>query len=80
MSIAYTRKSRDQTGTSYRQAVAFAPEPCSSTSGGASGGPQATTKVGPSLVGTVSRSAGTGHWSRRSRYRCSMAAAPAADR
>lgn len=60
--------------------VALAPEPWNSSSGGASFGPQASTKVSPWRVGTVSRSPGTGRRSRNERYRARIAAAPASPR
>src|SRR5690606_39393609 len=44
-STAYTRKRSDHAATSGAHIDALEPEPCRSTSGGASGGPEATTKV-----------------------------------
>ena len=42
-------------------------EPCSNTSGGACSGPETTTKVSPSQVGTVTKSTSSGHWDKSER-------------
>ncbi|UZJ32784.1 hypothetical protein [Streptomyces endophytica] len=63
-STAYVRKCRDQEVMSSCHIVVFAPDPWSSSTGGASFGPETRTKVSPSRVGIRTSSAGTGQsWS-----------------
>jgi hypothetical protein len=78
-STAYTRNRSDQAATSGAHIRVFDPEPCRSTSGGASAGPDATTNVSPSRVGTRRWSAGSGQPASSSRYRCSTARAPSGE-
>src|SRR5262249_20674269 len=79
VSIAYTRNDFAHVSISLDHTAAFAPEPCSNTSGGACSGPHASTKVSPSRVATGNWRFSIGQLARTSRYRVVTTSAPSLD-